>query len=53
MARLGVSPIKGDWSLMQDHIREVLASGDDDADAYITNWLAFACSTRLSKRKWR
>ena len=27
---------------MQDHIREVLASGDDDADAYITNWLAFA-----------
>lgn len=38
----GVTPIEGDCSLMLRHVREVLASGDDDAYAYIMNWLAWA-----------
>ncbi|MFZ1091315.1 MAG: DUF5906 domain-containing protein [Xanthobacteraceae bacterium] len=38
----GVEPKPGDWSLMRQHIREVLAAGDDGADTYITNWNAWA-----------
>ena len=38
----GVEPQPGDWSLMRQHIREVLAAGDDEADAYIMNWFAWA-----------
>jgi Family of unknown function (DUF5906) len=33
---------KGDWGWMRKHIFEVLAAGDDAADAYIMNWLAWA-----------
>jgi hypothetical protein len=38
----GVEPKAGDWSLMRRHILEVLASGNDDWDAYIVNWMAWA-----------
>ncbi len=38
----GISPEKGDWSLMRDHILEVLASGDEAFCAYVINWLAWA-----------
>ena len=38
----GVAPIKGDYSLMQRHILEVLAADNDEASTYIMNWLAWA-----------
>jgi hypothetical protein len=38
----GVEPAAGDWSLMQQHIKEVLAAGDEEAAAYVENWLAWA-----------
>lgn len=37
----GVVPAEGDWSLMRDHIFEVLAAGDDDAFQYLICWLAW------------
>jgi hypothetical protein len=37
-----VSPAPGDWSLMQNHIREVLANGDAASASYITRWAAWA-----------
>jgi hypothetical protein len=37
----GVEPKQGDWSLLRDHIYEVLAARDDDADRYIMNWLGW------------
>jgi hypothetical protein len=37
----GVAPQPGDWSLMQKHIKVVLASNDEDANTYILNQLAF------------
>jgi hypothetical protein len=38
----GVTPRRGDWGLMREHIFEVLAARDDDVDAYTINWLAWA-----------
>jgi hypothetical protein len=38
----GVEPVQGDWSLMQQHILEVLASGDAGAAEYITRYAAWA-----------
>jgi len=38
----GVTPRRGDWGLMREHIFEVLAARDDDVDAYVINWLAWA-----------
>jgi hypothetical protein len=37
----GVEPKPGDWSLMREHIFEVLAARDEAFDTYIMNWLAF------------
>jgi hypothetical protein len=37
----GVTPRRGDWSLLREHIYEVLAARDDDVDAYTINWLAW------------
>ena len=37
----GVTPKRGDWSLMQAHIYWVLACGDDDAADNIVHWLAW------------
>jgi len=36
----GVEPCKGDWSLMQQHILEVLSAGDRAVYDYVINWLA-------------
>jgi hypothetical protein len=38
----GVEPKQGDWSLMREHIFEVLAAGDEEVDRYLLNWSAFA-----------
>ena len=38
----GVEPKQGDWSLMQDHIFKVLASGVEEVATYIFDWLAWA-----------
>lgn len=37
-----MKPAPGDWSLMRQHIREVLAAGDEEADAYVVRWCAWA-----------
>jgi hypothetical protein len=38
----GVTPKLGDWSLMREHMYEVLAARDDDVDRYNFNWIAWA-----------
>jgi hypothetical protein len=38
----GVEPRAGDWTLMREHIRDVLAAGDVAAADYITRWAAWA-----------
>jgi hypothetical protein len=38
----GVTPRRGDWGLLREHIFEVLAARDNDVDAYIINWMAWA-----------
>jgi hypothetical protein len=38
----GAEPRQGDWHLMQEHIRDVLANGDEGAERYILNWAAWA-----------
>jgi hypothetical protein len=35
-----VEPRKGDWSLMHDHIRDVICAGDRAAYDYLIRWLA-------------
>lgn len=37
-----VEPKQGDWSLMQRHIRDVLAGGNEEYADYILNWAAWA-----------
>jgi hypothetical protein len=37
-----VAPAAGDWSLLKNHIREVLADGDAKSAEYILSWLARA-----------
>src|SRR6478672_7354325 len=37
----GVAPADGKWPLMEEHIRDVVASGDSEHASYITNWLAW------------
>jgi uncharacterized protein DUF5906 len=37
----GVTPKKGNWSLIRKHIKEVLADGDPKADDYIIRWVAW------------
>jgi hypothetical protein len=36
----GVEPQKGDWSLMRNHIKEVVANDDPAVDKYIMAWSA-------------
>lgn len=36
-----VEPAEGDWSLMQAHVLDVLASGDEAHARYITRWTAW------------
>jgi hypothetical protein len=35
-----VTPSPGDWSLMRDHLRNVICSGDEALFAYVMGWLA-------------
>jgi hypothetical protein len=36
-----VRPKQGDWSLMQDHILNILANGNEEHAEYILNWMAY------------
>jgi hypothetical protein len=36
----GVQPVKGDWSLMREHIRAVVCGGDQTIYDYVIRWLA-------------
>ncbi|WP_300055213.1 primase-helicase family protein [uncultured Roseobacter sp.] len=38
----GVRPKAGDWSLMRQHITDVLAAGDEASADYIIKWAAYA-----------
>jgi hypothetical protein len=38
----GVEPKQGDWSGLQQHIREVIANNDEQAYKYIIRWIAWA-----------
>jgi hypothetical protein len=33
---------KGSWKLLRQHVREVIANGDEASDAYIIKWIAWA-----------
>jgi hypothetical protein len=35
-----VKPKKGDWSLMKEHIKNVICGGDDQIYTYVKKWLA-------------
>ncbi|MGE3147806.1 MAG: primase-helicase family protein [Pseudorhodoplanes sp.] len=37
-----VEPVEGDWSLMRDHIRNVIANEEEKSADYIMRWLAWA-----------
>ena len=39
-AGFNVEPEKGDWSLIEDHLRRVICSGDDEHYEYLIHWLA-------------
>jgi hypothetical protein len=36
-----VEPVKGDWHLMQAHIRDVLCAGNETHAAYVLDWMAY------------
>ena len=36
----GVDPAPGDWSLMRAHIKDVIAAGNEEFDAYLIGWIA-------------
>jgi Family of unknown function (DUF5906)/RepB DNA-primase from phage plasmid len=38
----GVTPMRGQWDLMREHIYQVLAARDEDVDDYIIKWIAWA-----------
>ncbi len=37
---LAVKPAKGDWSLMRNHIQEVIASGNEEVFKYLVAWMS-------------
>jgi len=37
-----VNPVKGDWSLMNRHIEEIICAGNNEVYRYVSGWLAFA-----------
>ena len=37
----GVEPKKGDWSLMRNHIRDVICSGNEEHFQYLIKWMAY------------
>lgn len=38
----GVEPKEGDWSLLRQHVKKIIAAGNEEHDAYVMNWLAWA-----------
>jgi hypothetical protein len=38
----GVEPKRGDWSLMREHVRSILANGNEEHANYILRWAAWA-----------
>jgi hypothetical protein len=38
----GVTPTRGEWGLMREHIRTVMTSGNEEMFDYVINWLAWA-----------
>lgn len=44
----GVDEHEADWSLMRDHIRNIIANGDEASDDYIIRWLAWAVQNPTS-----
>jgi hypothetical protein len=43
----GIEPQEGDWSVIREHIFEVLAAGDQDKADYVLDWCA-----HLIQRPW-
>src|SRR6516162_6953335 len=37
----GVEPKQGDWSLMRNHIRDVICSGNEEHFQYLIKWMAY------------
>jgi hypothetical protein len=37
----GVEPKHGDWSLMRNHIRDVICSGNEEHFQYLIKWMAY------------
>jgi hypothetical protein len=37
----GVEPVQGDWSLMRNHIRDVVCSGNNKHFQYLIKWMAY------------
>jgi Family of unknown function (DUF5906) len=37
----GVEPKQGDWSLMRNHIHEVICSGNKELSDYVIKWMAY------------
>ena len=37
----GVEPKQGDWSLMRNHIHDVICSGNEDHFQYVIRWMAY------------
>ena len=37
----GVKPKQGNWSLMQQHIREVICEGNEKHYQYLIGWMAY------------
>jgi hypothetical protein len=38
----GVNPVPGDWSLIREHIEEVIAGGNPGAAEYVIRWIAWS-----------
>jgi hypothetical protein len=38
----GIDPVQGDWSLIREHIEEVVAGGDVEVGDYVVRWIAWA-----------
>ena len=49
---LGVEPKLGDWSLMKQHIRDVIASGNDEIERYILSWMADMVQNPGGQQTW-
>jgi hypothetical protein len=46
----GIEPKEGDWSKMREHVRVVLAGGNEESEEYILNWHAGGYQDPAGKR---